>query len=362
MNAKAPLLVCLDTCSIIDKYYHFSGSSLSRFQDKIAEGLIRVVLPGLCLTEIHKNLDTEADKAKAAIDRFKKNSRFTTLHPSEEVRDKLHFIDKDVVDQTKKDVHARLANFLSLPSVTVIHTNASVMDSVLDRYFAKKPPFTNGKSEFPDAIWLESVRAYMAKNKINTLLVVSNDGEVEKYCKEMDGWSCVKTVDDVIERVLQRQDEDVQFFRGLLFKKTFEIENALINRFSDIDFKFDLFGPEGIELRGYVGDAKIVNLDVSPSRIRLVGIDRDNLLVTGSVAVTFEGSLSIDFEGVDPDGDWYEASAEIDDAKTVEEVPVSFSVSRKQLESTGQLFLENLIINDESDDLVWYHDSTYDFT
>ena len=178
----------------------------------------------------------------------------------------------------------------------------------------------------------------------------------------MDGWSCVKTVDDVIERVLQRQDEDVQFFRGLLFKKTFEIENALINRFSDIDFKFDLFGPEGIELRGYVGDAKIVNLDVSPSRIRLVGIDRDNLLVTGSVAVTFEGSLSIDFEGVDPDGDWYEASAEIDDAKTVEEVPVSFSVSRKQLESTGQLFLENLIINDESDDLVWYHDSTYDFT
>ena len=65
--------------------------------------------------------------------------------------------------------------------------DAAVLPLVLAAYFEKQPPFGHGKNkaEFPDALVLETLREWCAKNELN-MAVVSLDQGVQAACAEDD--------------------------------------------------------------------------------------------------------------------------------------------------------------------------------
>lgn len=79
----------------------------------------------------------------------------------------------------------RIANFMKETDFTVLESEGRLnVNKLLESYFSSKPPFgitAAKKSEFPDAIALQSLENW-ADDEDLQILVVSKDGDWKKYC------------------------------------------------------------------------------------------------------------------------------------------------------------------------------------
>ncbi|GGE82113.1 PIN domain-containing protein [Massilia psychrophila] len=96
------------------------------------------------------------------------------------------------------------------------------MDDLLEMYFQRKPPFEESnvkKSEFPDAIALQTLEAWASKTGRN-LIVVSKDKDWKNFCSKSEllhlvsdlatALELLQTPDEVVKTMLRRVHDELQ--------------------------------------------------------------------------------------------------------------------------------------------------------
>jgi hypothetical protein len=133
-------------------------------------------------------------------------------------------------------------DFLNESATEILQAKDYVpIDDLLEMYFQRKPPFEESnvkKSEFPDAIALQTLEAWAGKHGRN-LLVVSKDKDWKSFCSKSKSLHLVSDLATALE-LLQTPDEVVKSMLRRVFEELQDPEqhlHATMTEFvSDIDW------------------------------------------------------------------------------------------------------------------------------
>ncbi len=167
--------VFLDT-NVFDKArFHFSCGQIGKLRKYVEMGLVKLFTNEIVVRETSRHIKRDIKKATSELNKtIKEKTVLLELWEDEfcPLKDKLP------VEKFVSKVEENFAAFLKEMNA-IIMTNEMVSASELfEDYFAPKAPFEEGekkKSEFPDATMIKSLKHYIGKNNIQSMLIVSED-------------------------------------------------------------------------------------------------------------------------------------------------------------------------------------------
>ena len=166
-----------------------------------------------------------------------------------------------------------------------IDLDTAKISSIVDNYFNKKPPFSEGKKhEFPDAFILESLLSW-AKHKHAHVYVLSTDGDMESFCKDSGGWlTHANDLDKFINLVLTNEEElaDLSKFAEKQFNTLLKkIKEALEEKINDIEYT-----TVGYDIDDEVDDTEAYDLHIL--EINIIKADREYAEFSLAIKFTVE--------------------------------------------------------------------------
>lgn len=204
-------------------------------------------------------------------------------------------------------------NFIAESAAIVLKAQDFVsIEYLLQMYFGKKPPFDEGnpkKSEFPDAIALQTLESWASQSDRN-LLVVSKDGDWKNFCQKSSRLYFVndlatalelfQTPDNVVSSMLRRVHEELQANDQSLHSALTEfIENIEWPEFIRVEAysQFEL-EEQGIEVLGI----RSIEFPVNLEDIKLTEREDESISITFSTGVHLNLEANFSFkkwDGID---------------------------------------------------------------
>ncbi len=205
--------VFLDT-SIFVKENFFVGSKLRAFFKHQEEENIILLTSSIIRNECHSNLDKGLAESNSTLNKLmndlnQKAKVFKNIDALNSIFDLRHTFD---FDNEKKKLKDKLdKNFDDFFEEVDVDKNK--LSKILDDYFAENPPFKMGgkKSEFPDAIILNSLETWCEVNGIK-VYVVSDDPDwnsfssdylipIKEYDKLLDQISFTYSAENINDKI-----------------------------------------------------------------------------------------------------------------------------------------------------------------
>ena len=273
--------VFLDTEVFIHANFHYKSARFKSLMTLASTGGITVFLTDLTLREIEANIRSHVDDAVTSI-RPKSVLKNSDLSHVKALFDRLDAapIQQELVGQLKEYLKAAKATILPVPP--------AVLPLVLDAYFEKQPPFGHGKNkaEFPDALVLETLREWCAKNE-SDMAVVSLDQGVKAACAE----------DDALH-----QFDDIAKYLGALFASNEALSSFVRERilaadgpiFERAKEEFPYLGAILADEDGDVDGIELTDVEFGedPEDVEIISLDSNKAEVELAVSMTFRAELS----------------------------------------------------------------------
>lgn len=193
--------IVFDTSYLESKSYNYESSIFERIKNGVkTHKCIEVYLPRIVDCEIRAHLFENSSAISANIKKIPVALR------EELLKDDFHDLGKlsAAINSIAID---RYELFMEEIGIEIIETDKECTSDLWDRYFSKKPPFSEKKkSEFPDAMALLSIlRYFKIKNKDkNSIIIVSCDKDWEKYCNDVK--ICIVGDDKELIEELNKRD------------------------------------------------------------------------------------------------------------------------------------------------------------
>lgn len=286
-------------------------SKLAQFR----HGNVRLVLSEIVVKEVKSHLEQRIAEAQTQVRKAKKLANEQLLVSSEklaQVTDTLLASGSPAeIAQTRIDV------FLHDYSVEIVAVGGRVdIDTVIERYFASKAPFSNcakKKSEFPDAFALLSLENW-ARAKNTRMLSISTDGDWKRFCSESDQIDNEEDLAEALSLFQSHNFASVALERlesALLEIDHSDVTKALETYLSDVVANFDI-SPEASSSFHYDYEVEEVyfqsfNPVVGTSGrpiIRVVDVEDRGVALDCQIEITFEAACSFEFsvkDSVDKD-------------------------------------------------------------
>ena len=212
---------------------HISNNKLILFTHEIA------------IREVEKHIRKDLLNKLNSYRNIQKCKELALLQKKKKYKNIFFEIDNDkAINDTIKE----FKNILSNIGIRVIKTGNISIKNVLNDYFLVNPPFgENKKSEFPDAIMLESIKKKY--ENIDNIHILSTDPDWENVCK-VNKYICHKTFSSLSD-YLNRQYEVAEKIHQFLNEQTTQsyIESNVLKMIQNLSFVID--GKE-IDKKGYV--------------------------------------------------------------------------------------------------------------
>ncbi|CAN7762668.1 PIN domain-containing protein [Caballeronia sp. LjRoot29] len=176
--------ITIDTNVVDSNQCSFTGGLVGQLQ-QFAGAHFHVLLSEVVLRE------AKAHIARAHTDRLEK-LRSVRRHATRYLTNSasLHELSEEIDNLPPPDELAEREadEFIEDTRAEVVRPDSIKIADLLDMYFTAVPPFEksgNKKSEFPDAIALLSLKSW-AEETGRSILMVSNDGDWDRFCKNCD--------------------------------------------------------------------------------------------------------------------------------------------------------------------------------
>lgn len=303
--------ITLDT-AIFDgngnRFEHGLLARLKQFNGTTVQVVLSDVVVGEVISHVSRDAADAHSKIKAGLKEVSK-----TWQVSQAQRDSamVALFGSETSDQLAR---RRLDAFLKTASVRTIQAAGRVdIDTLLSAYFGSKPPFgksTTKKNEFPDALALQALEHWAIEEGL-TLLVVSKDGDWQRYCKTSP---CLVVADDLANALsFFHQNAEVACSRLVdrFNAGTLQLQDAITDAIREASDRLTFTAQVS---SGYFYDADVYDVDVTSIAI---GIDEgarplrvvdkpeeDVLVVEADVEATIAVTTEFQFSVTDPiDGD-----------------------------------------------------------
>lgn len=184
LNSVEKSYVFVDTSMYESNNFHFHQYVMGKFKDLCKERFFYLLMSPIVDREVKCHLIEKSADAFHQLGALRKSAMILRNLPELDH----HVIFKDISSDAIENL--LLKKFEVFKKEAVFHDvdlSLASTQSVIDRYFNLEPPFSNKKkSEFPDAIILESLLTW-AKNKEVSVFVLSKDGDMKNFCDGSDG-------------------------------------------------------------------------------------------------------------------------------------------------------------------------------
>lgn len=237
MDALKTRYVFVDTSMYESKNFQFHQHALGRFKELCGEHILYLLINSVVEGEVRSHLIEKANEAAKHVKEFKKTIRILRNLPELSHYGIFEELQKSSVEQLLLE---KFKEFIDEAVYEVIDLDVASISAIVEKYFNKKPPFSNKKKdEFPDAIILESLLSW-AKSKETRVYVLSTDGDMKDYC-DLHGeyLSCVDDLDKFINLVVKTEDKlsDVSKFAEEQFDiHVNEIKKILEDKINIIEY------------------------------------------------------------------------------------------------------------------------------
>ena len=274
--------VFLDTAVFIRANFDYKSARFKSLMTLASTGRIEVFLTELTLREIEANIRSRVDDAVTSIrpERVLKNSEFPHVKA---------LFDKLDAAPIQQELVGQLRKYLKDAKVTILPVPPAVLPLVLDAYFEKQPPFGHGKNkaEFPDALVLETLREWCAKNE-SDMAVVSPDQGVKAACAEDDALHQFDNLAEYLD-ALFASDEEV---RSSFVREMILAAHEPIFEMAKVTFPYH--GAILADEDGEVGEIELIDVEFCEESedVEIISLDPDKAEVELTVSMTFRAELS----------------------------------------------------------------------
>lgn len=275
--ARTEKYVYLDTSVFYQAAFNFTNSHLGALIQNLHQMGKIIVWNKILREEIRSAVEEKASELQLQVRKFGRyfdgTSSLETLEQAVAgniVEEKLSDLDNTVFGSR--------ALKLSLDRVSV--------SKILDDYFAKLPPFDEGKkkAEFPDAIALSALTDW-ANDTAQNVIVVSADNDFERFCQNQARLEYIKDIKILANELLAVKDETNWIHEMLCIPK-----NGLTDWIAETvqDHPAEVWDVEGEVTNTKLEDYTIEKIFVWQKEQRECGLIVYNL--------TFDAELEIYFE------------------------------------------------------------------
>ncbi|MCK8077298.1 PIN domain-containing protein [Vibrio sp. 1CM2L] len=277
--------VFIDTQSFMQQGFRFDSGVLKKLSKLGEYSLINIYISEIVKGEVESKLNDKSDQIIISKNRFTKDLAFIESGVPNELAEALKdFNDKLIQDQ----VHAGWNLFLFQSNVTVLDADQCSVKELVSRYFGAKFPFSEGKKkdEFPDAISLLSLQAWLDANE-QQVYVISGDGDLIGYCEISEQCHSLKTISEFLEIYNQAEQLLTSVVHECIDKDLSWIEEVVSEEFMNSGFVF--------EGRNYAEVTRVGINRINIDDIHVIEVDDHNAYV--SLQVSF--NISADISGED---------------------------------------------------------------
>jgi hypothetical protein len=168
------IAVTFDTQTVMHNSFNFGGGLLAQLK-QFAGSPIQVPVSEIVIREIHQRLLERTEEARKRLRAANRDARDLGLP--------VQGIEREPEADASQIAQARIDHFLETVGAETVPAKGVSLSAVIDRYFAKQPPFsTKKRDEFPDAIALLSLERW-ARN-YGPVLVVSGDHDWREFAEQ----------------------------------------------------------------------------------------------------------------------------------------------------------------------------------
>ncbi|MDT3334138.1 PIN domain-containing protein [Shewanella sp. SP1S1-7] len=198
-------LVFVDTSAYERKNYQFNEHALGKLCDFLESDRLHLLITQITINEIKAHLLQKSEESAKAIKKIQYDAMFLRNTPELACHG---IFEKVKPEDIYKIVLGRFEDFLNKSSAEIVDIKSVDSSIVFDKYFKSEPPFggANKKSEFPDAFVLEAV-SKISKDRGQTLYVISDDGDMQKYAETLDNLIHLNSVDKFLDLVVRNEEE-----------------------------------------------------------------------------------------------------------------------------------------------------------
>lgn len=191
----------------------------------------------IVIDEIKSHINKEVTAQLDKLQNLQTAKEFVLIKNKKEYQAIFQKLEKNnIITETEKQFLSKLKEL----GVNIIKTGNISVKQLLEDYFSAKPPFgsKDKKSEFPDAIMLQSIKKNLQED--DKIHIIAKDGDWDNVCKNNKGFVLHKSINTFLDYINKDNDASVAIKTYLCneeIKK--EINKALYNIIENIDFKVD---------------------------------------------------------------------------------------------------------------------------
>lgn len=280
-------LVFVDTSEFIGANFAFSGARLATLSARMSADDVSLGMPEITRREIHASIQKAVGDAAGAITKARNDVR--VLRNSQRMDYGVLFSEFPQ-HEIVAELQGRFEGFLAADQVRVIGIGQAKAGDVFDLYFARKPPFGDGKkkAEFPDAFTL-SLLSEWGKAESKTVLVASSDSDLMSGVASFENLEYAGTLEQLLGRLSKEIDELTPAAYEVLHSVDATIEGLVCDEFSKLGFLLD-------DQDGDVGNVRALEASIEASLLHVEETGDGNAVasfdLTGTVA--YEADLTYD--------------------------------------------------------------------
>ena len=169
-----PTSLYIDTQVFVKNGYRFDTQAFTQLLDTFVKGGIRLLIPEMMERELLRKFDEQATKVANNLIKAHKTHPIASLSLIE-------LSTKEELQSKCYDVMVRQWETFKEHFIVEKLPLVGDLNSVVDWYFRKEPPFSKKPKEFPDAFVLSALEHYHKEHKAN-IAVVSGDGDFQEVC------------------------------------------------------------------------------------------------------------------------------------------------------------------------------------
>lgn len=274
--------VFIDTQAFHQHKFRFDHPALRRLLELCASRMMQLVLTETVLGEVRTQIKQQVGEASKSLGHF---HRLTGP-----LEGRLPAQYQGLLARPREEELVALALqsweiYLSTTRAIVAPGSAVNATDLLALYFDSKPPFGEGrkKSEFPDAISMLSLAAWMKNNEAN-IYVVSQDSDLENWCAQSKNACHIKTLAEFIDIYNRAEEKLTELAHKLFTKEEAWFLDAIKAQFLQSGFQF-----------ADNWEAEVEDIDVQSVEVvemNIIEVEDHRALVSVSAQIEFSASIS----------------------------------------------------------------------
>lgn len=273
--------VFIDTQCYVKAGLHFEGAAFEAFYELCTKGELILITTSVVEREVKSKIDDSIKDALQAVQTIQRKAKIIKNIEGGPLQQFFQPLEVDGVYASAKQA---FNDFLEDCNAEYAPLGSINIETILNSYFAKEPPFGDGKkkSEFPDAISLNAVEKYLDGNAV---YVISEDEDLKSFCELKEGFYQIDTLDKFLDIYNTHENSLASAINRYLSTNSQEIRQLLEEKIHEAD-AYNSSTWEDSELDEF----KVLEIsDFEPS---IISIDGESCIVTFDISVEFEVTVT----------------------------------------------------------------------